>query len=384
MTERLIAPINVMTTFLLRKSVERAFQLDEQPSGLFLDPSRPLLSNPPHISSAVDDTMYVVNQILDRSLTTSHRSVISSVIPSMARVLESDFIGMIQRKMRDESYPKAAVQGVPPSENIVIAFLILINDLDLASHYMKRITQSWIGGRDSTGASGQTPRMSLESLFPFEGDSVYAANALRTLHQGFESKAAELMSDGIYVVFKNVVKPRLRLLLLDAFRDMDYQLSEDEPDEVQGSIDEDDEPGHAATPAVQHQFERGWDALIRPIARVCSEGAFERLLSTLVSYLADVLEKRVWSYYDRITDLGGVRLERDIASLINVVVRGGRYGLREEFIRCTQICLVMNMEQDEWAEMQAMDQADFEAALDWRLDHDERHRARAIVQKRML
>ncbi|KAL8954028.1 MAG: hypothetical protein Q9222_000150 [Ikaeria aurantiellina] len=370
-----------MTTFILRRSVERAFQLDEQPAGLSLNPSKPLLSNPPHISSAVDDTMYVVNQIVDRSLTTSQRSVISSVIPSVARVLESDFIGMIQRKMRDESYPKAAIQGATPPESIIIAFLVLINDLDLASHYMKRIAQSWTEGQQDAGATGEIARQSLESLFPFEGDSVYAANALKSLHQGFESKALELLSDGIYVVFKNVVKPRLRPLLSDAFRDMDYQMNEDEPD-VQATVDEDDGAGHAATHAVQHQFERGWDALIRPIARICSEGAFERLLATLVSYLADVLEKRIWSYYDRINELGAVRLERDIASLINVVVRGGRYGLREEFIRCTQICLVMNMEQDEWAEMQAMDQADFEAALDWRLNSDERHRARAIVQDR--
>lgn len=378
--DRLISPINLMTTFLLRRSVERAFQLDEQPSGLSLNPSKPLSTNPPYMSSAVDDVMYIVNQVVDRSLATSQRPVIANVIPSVARVLDSDFIGMIQRKMRDESYPKAAIQGALPPENTIIAFLVLINNLDIACDYVRRIVQTRIEMPGTTGSNdedtGASPK-SLKALFPFGDDALYARNALKSLQQSFDTKALELISDGIYVVFKNVVKPRLRPLLSDAFRDIDYQLNETELGNANRPIEDDEETGAGADGAAQYHFQRGWDALNQPIKRIFTDGNFERLLSTTVSYLGEVLEKRIWSYYGRINDVGAVRLERDIASLINVVVRGGRYGLRDAFVRCTQICLIMNMEEEEWAEIQAS-----EDEVEWKLDREERTRARAIVQGR--
>ncbi|KAL8738760.1 MAG: hypothetical protein Q9181_000515 [Wetmoreana brouardii] len=385
MADRLMTPIKAMTTFLLRRSVERAFQLDEQPVGLSLNPSKGTQLSPPYISSAVDDVMYIVNQVLERSLATSQREVISGVIPSVARVLDSDFIGMIQRKMRDESYPKGAVQGALPPENTIIAFLVLINDLDVASDFIRRIVQSRIEGQERTKSGGEDPEESSESLvslYLFEDDALYTMNAFRLLQQNFEAKAIELIGDGIYVVFKNVVKPRLRPLLSDAFRNIDYQLDEEDLEDARRLVEEDEGHNPAADDAVEYRFQRGWDGLTKPIARIFTEVNFDRLLSIVISYLAEVLEKRIWGYCGRINELGAVRLERDIGTLTNIVVRGGRYGLRDAFVRCTQICLVMNMEEDEWAETQALATTNGDAGFEWKLDGDERLRARAIVQNR--
>ncbi|KAL9595441.1 MAG: hypothetical protein Q9179_004982 [Wetmoreana sp. 5 TL-2023] len=384
MADRLMTPIKAMTTFLLRRSVERAFQLDEQPVGLSLNPSKAIQLSPPYISSAVDDVMYVVNQVVERSLATSQREVISGVIPSVARVLDSDFIGMIQRKMRDESYPKAAVQGALPPENTIIAFLVLINDLDVACDFIKKIVQSRVEGQQGTKSGGEDPgesSKSLVSLYPFEDDALYTMNALGLLQQNFEAKAMQLIGDGIYVAFKNVVKPRLRSLLSDAFRNIDYQSDEEDLKDARRLVEDD---GHNPTvdDAIEYHFQRGWDVLTKPIARIFTEANFERLLSTVISYLAEVLEKRIWGYYGCINELGAVRLERDIATLTSIVVRGGRYGLRDAFVRCTQICLVMNMEEDEWAETQASATTDGDAGFKWKLDGDERRRARAIIQNR--
>ncbi|KAL8817222.1 MAG: hypothetical protein Q9223_003903 [Gallowayella weberi] len=376
-----------MTTFLLRRSVEKAFQLDEQPSNLSLNPSKPLHSNPPYISSAVDDVMYIVNQVVERSLATSQRPVVSCVLPSVTRVLDSDFIGMIQRKMRDESYPKAVIQNTLPPENTVIAFLVLINDLDVGCDYVRRIVQPWIETYEGSGSRMENAGISsksLGSLYPFEGDALAAAKALKSLQQSFEAKALELISDGIYVVFKNVMKPRLRPLLSDAFRDIDYQMNEDGHEESERLAEDDVRSDHVANDGAQHRFQRGWDALTKPIARICTSGNFERLLTTTVSYLADVLERRIWSYYGRVNEYGAIRLERDIRGLVNIVVRGSRYGLRDAFARCSQICLVMNMEEDEWVETKTSTELGVDRLEDfeWKLDTNERVRARAMVQSR--
>lgn len=383
--DRLATPFNVMTTFFFRRSVEKAFELDEQPLDLSLNFKQALPSNPPYITSAVDDVMYIVNQVVERSLATSQKDVISSVIPTLARVLGSDFIGMIQRKMRDESYPKVTVQGAPPGEQTIISFLVLINNLDIATDYVKRIVHSRIQ-TESTATSangrGSVSSRSLTALFPLNHDAMIVGNALKSLQNSFEGKTSELISDGIFVVFKNVMKPRLRPVLADAFRDVDYQVTQEDVEEIHRGAEIDNGNGSPPEISIRYHFQKGWESLTKPVMRLLTERNYERLHATIISYLGEVLEKRIWSYYGRLDDVGAVRLERDIASIVSIIVSGGRYGLRDAFARCTQICLIMNMENEEWEELQAVSTAGArEEGIDWKIDGEERTRARAMVRR---
>ncbi|MCJ1428037.1 hypothetical protein MMC29_005944 [Sticta canariensis] len=379
--DRLVLPFNTLTTFFFRRSVEKAFQLDELPLDLSLDQAKPLSSNPPFITSAVDDVMYIVNQVVERSISTSNRIVISSAIPSVARVLGSDFIGMIQRKMRDESYPKSAIPGAFPPEQTIISFLVLINNLDVATDYVKRIVQSRAEGPSgamSTYESETTSSTSLATLFPFNNDAVFVSTTLKALQQSFESKTTELIGDGIHVVFKNVIKPRLRPILADTFRDTDYQMTHEDVERVSREAEAEDGDRNSVEAAVSRHFQRGWDNLTKPVARILTDRNYDRVRLMILSYLNEVLEKRIWSYYGRLNDLGAARLERDIASIVGISVMGGRYGLREVFARCTQICLVMNMEEDEWDELRASSVNGNDSDFDWKIDGEERIRARAM------
>ena len=383
--ERLITSFNIMTAFFFRRSVEKAFQLDEQPSDLGLDTGQSLVSNSPIITSAVDDVMYIVNQVVERSLATSQRAVVSNVIPTIARVLGSDFVGMIQRKMRDESYPRAAVQGALPPEHTTTAFLILINNLDVATDYLKRIVQTRkeVPSNTSQGTvKTDVNTMFLKTLFPLNHDATVVANALQSLQLSFEGKTSELISDGVFVVFKNVVKPRLRPILADAFRDIDYTLTQEELEAISQEQQADNGDEDPREIAVQRHFQRGWDKLTTPINRILTEKNFSKLLAIVASYLAEILEKRIWSYYERLDVLGAVRMERDIASIVGAVVSAGRYKLRDAFARCTQICLVMNMENDEWKALQTVTASTKDDTVDWKIDGEERIRARAMVRLR--
>ena len=372
-----------MTTFFFRRSVEKAFQLDEQPPDLSLNLAKELNSQPPYISSTVDDVMYIVSQVVERSLATSDPAVIASAVPSIARVLDSDFIGMIQRKMRDENYPNAAIQGALPPEHTIINFLVLVNNLDVATDYVKRIVQSRVKGFlvvEPSQDAEKSSSSSLAALFPFNHEAQFVVDTLRSLQQSFESKTSELISDGIYVVFKNVIKPRLRPILADSFRDVDYQMTTEELEQTSKEAEAEDGNAIPVEFAVQRHFQQGWDAITKPIARILTVPNFERLLTVIISYLSEVSEKRVWSYYGRLNDLGAVRLERDIAGVVTTVVRGGKYGLRDAFVRCTQICLIINMEEDEWDELQAGRGGAGKDAIEWKIDGDERVRARAMLR----
>jgi conserved oligomeric Golgi complex subunit 4 len=214
----------------------------------------------------------------------------------------------------------------------------------------------------------------LDRLFPLTHDAEAVGNVLKSLDATFESKASELLNDGIHVVFNNVMKPRLRPILLDAFRDVEYQLSREELQELaqeEGREEEDSEH-------VRRRFQHGWDALTKPIGRIMTDSTFDKLLTTMVSYLSKLLEKKIWSYHGRVNGLGAVRLERDINKIAGVIVQGKKYAYRDAFVKCSQICMVMNMEEDEWEELQlssgAGDIAD-------RLTADERLRTRAMIKE---
>jgi hypothetical protein len=373
---RLTTPFNVMTTFFFRRSVEKAFQLDESPTGLSLSHSKPLDGNPPYIISAVDDVMYIVNTVLQRSLDTSQRDVIASVIPTIGRVLGTDFVGMIQRKMRDESYPKPAIQGGFPPEDKIISFIVLINSLDVANEYIARIVTSRVEGPETTPGSKESSP--LHEKFPFDHDSTFVINALESLNSTFSSKTTELLNEALKVMFDQVIKPRLRPVLSDTFRDVDYSLTEEDLEDIARENDGDDDPD-TLSDMVARTFEHSWEALMKPIQRIMTAKTYTQLLDMTAKHLSRVLEKRIWGFAGKMNALGAQRMERDFSGVIGVVARGGRYGVRDAFARVAQIAMLVNMEEEE---LEALNEAedDGEEEMAWVLSEDERRRARGLVK----
>ena len=371
-SNRLTTPFNIMTTFFFRRSVEKAFQLDEPPSGLNLSQSKPLDGAGPFIISAVDDVMYIVNTVLQRSLSTSQRDVVSSIIPTVGRVLGSDFVGMIQRKMRDESYPKPVMQGQFPPEDKIIAFIVLINSLDVANDYISRIVTTRLEPPEPNGVN------SLQEMFPFSHDAIFVANALQTLNSTFSSKTMELLSEGLLVLFEKVVKPRLRPVLSDTFRDVDYTLTEEDLADIARENDTEDDPD-ILQDIVARRFEHSWDALMKPIQRLMTPKTFASLLDSTAKHLSRVLERRIWTYSGKMNALGATRMERDFSGIVSVVARDGKYGIRDMMARVTQICMLVTMEDEEW-EALAEEEANGDEEMAWVLNIDERLRARNMVR----
>lgn len=379
-SDKLVAPFNAMTTFFFRRSVEKAFQLDESPSGLSLNLQQPLKADPPHITSAVDDIMYIVNKVIQQSLATSQESVVTNVVPTLSRVLGSDFIGMTQRKMRDECYPRASVQGGSPPESTIIAFLVQMNNLDIGIDYIRRIVANNTG-RSPTEASAAPDHITdhLRSLFPLPTSAQKVSQTLNTLSTSFEAKVNDLLSDGIQVIFNNVIKNRLRPILADAFRDIEYTPSgtDEEYDESRGSAG-----GSSSKEILRPRFNHAWSELFLPISRILTNSAFDRLLTVTISYFVRLLEKRLWSYQGRVNPLGAARLERDISGLTSSAVDvgggAGRYKHREAFTRCVQMTLVMSMDEDEWEEVLNGGEA---AEVVDRLSREERVRVRGMVRR---
>jgi hypothetical protein len=369
----LINPFITMATFVLRASLEKAFQLDEMPTGLSLNLGRPLQSHPPFITSVVDDVMYVVAQVLQRAMGTSQRQIVSSVLPMIGRVLGSDFVGMIQRKMRDEYYPKPVIQGALPPEDQVISFLVLINNLDMAKDYIKRIVSTHFVSQDSENTTNGSSGENLNVAFPFDKDGAYAIDQLKSMESTFTSKCNDLLNDGINVIFRQVLKPRIRAMFTDAFRDVDYFNTVNEA--------ESDGESEASEMVVPNRFTHSFNGLLRPIKRISTAPTFTSLLTVTLPAFAELLEKRLWAMQGRVTELGAIKLERDLAGIIAAATRDGKYELRENFSRCIEIATIAGMEEEEWDELIISERENGALANEWSLDKEERRRARALIQR---
>jgi conserved oligomeric Golgi complex subunit 4 len=206
------------------------------------------------------------------------------------------------------------------------------------------------------------------------------------------------LADGIQVVFNNVIKHRLRPILADAFRDIEYEprdagkpTSTDhshDPDHGRSGGSDDDSDEALRAELVRPRFASAWNELMLPMSRILTANAFDRLLAVTLAYLARLLEKRLWAYHARINQLGAFRLERDVSGVVNAAVdvsgsgaggprTSGRYRHRDVFARCVQVTMVMAMEDDEWEEMVRTGE---DAAVFEKLSVEERMRARAMVR----
>lgn len=363
-----------MMTFFFRRSVEKAFQLDEYPSGLSLSMNKHIDINPPYIISAVDDVMYVVNAVIQKAISTAQRDVIASVVPIVGRILDTDFVGMLQRKMRDESYPKPLVQGGFPPEDKIVQFIVHINSLDTANEYLARIISGRTGSEEDH-ANGEA-ESALKESFPFDRESTFVMSALNGVLSVVTPKTTALMNEGIQVLFNMVVKPRLRPVLSDTFRDVDYSFTEEELTEW---AEQKDESVEQLFEMVSRRFDHGWDLLMKPIARLMTPNTFTVLHDTTARYLARVLEQRAWK--SKASAFGVIRMERDFSGIVSTVSRGN-YGVRELFARASQILMVANMEDDEWEELAAGDvEGATEDGMIWVLTEEERRRARNLVRE---
>lgn len=459
-SSRLLNPFLTLTTFFIRRTVETAFQLDEPPPDLL---PLPLFHPAPHhttyspppspfITSAVDDVMFIVNKLLHRSLHTSQKQLVVGVLATVSRVLGSDFIGVIQRRMRDECYPRPTVQtttiivGNPAATlaqsmaNVVddrsVTFMVLVNNLDIAAEYCKRIVNSFITAATPSSSSPEqasggvdphqqaaygddsAPPTPLELLFPFPNENQEVIAALNTLESAFTQKASEVASDAVLILFNQLIKAKLRPLITEAFRDVDYSttttitttatllisaniLSESLPPQSNSSssVDADDD-------LVKSRFELGFTSLIQPFKYILTDTPFTKLLTHTATYLSRLLEKKIIqlgggissSNYPsnaypsssesggQISELGAIRLDRDVSGIINVVVKAGRYGVREAFARCVQICLVLGVDEEEVGGL--YDDGDGDGrngggmGVEWKLSVDERRRVRGMVIRR--
>lgn len=196
------------------------------------------------------------------------------------------------------------------------------------------------------------------------------------MQNSFTTKGTELLTDGVSVAFHQIIKPRIRPMLLDAFRNVDYSISTAEAAEA---LEDDEDSEEDLVPT---RFTTSWTSLTKPLKRIMTKPTWNRLLAKVLPEVAASLERRLWGMNGRLSELGATKLERDVSGIVAAACGEGKYGLRDCFGRCAQIIMVAGMEEEEWEEVEAEVEGEGEeGGIVWVLGREERGRARGLLLK---
>ncbi|CAO1620244.1 unnamed protein product [Parajaminaea phylloscopi] len=340
----------------LRSSLEKAHRIDT-----------PDLGSRPFTSSVLDDAFFLLRSTLARILSTSHLPTIATAIRSLRATADDDYTQVIVRRLentwRSVSGSLAGPDG-PRKESgtreMRTNYVLYLNILSVSATYAERILAD-------LGSDGH-----LSSLDPSDEELTGMKERLATLSV-LPSRLRSATKSEMELLFNQVTRPRLRLLLSEAFRDMSYALSSDADFADAEYYD-----------VVRRRFVKGWDAVVvAPFKDVFTEENFEAYAALCVENIVRPLEKWIMNSGStggtspwRFTELGALRFDKDwrsIAAHLGGQTPSGE--VRDKFARIQQIAYVLSLDEDNDEDVYESGAA---SGFSWRLTASEVRVVRAL------
>ncbi|GAA5946665.1 hypothetical protein JCM1841_000189, partial [Sporobolomyces salmonicolor] len=326
----------------LRSAIERAHQIDEPDS-----------TSSPALSSSLDDIFYIVKKTLYRLISTAHVDNVIAMGKELRTVLDRDVAEVWRQRMEgalkdltaNASTGSAMTIGVGGMGGMAAmggrareeekerrekearaVFVIYLNNLDTAASYTSRLLSELL--------SSDT----LPSTF-FHFTSLDRARSSLSLLRTSADKFRSVLKSGLDSLFNQLVRPRLRPLLSEVYKDVSYKLDED------GYADAEyrDE--------VRKRFVKSWDALLSGYRESLTENNFNLFFSTAVNVLVRPWESMIRGM--KFTELGALRLDRDIRAILSYLSSQTSFAsgsLRESFSRLQQIATLLTLDSPDEAE----------------------------------
>ncbi|BGP01261.1 Conserved oligomeric Golgi complex subunit 4 [Rhodotorula toruloides] len=326
----------------LRTAIERAHQMDE-----------PDYSSTPYLSSSLDDIFYIVKKTIQRLVSTAHIDNLVAMNKELRSVFDRDVAEIWRARIEAAFKDLAASQTAQSGMAIGVSgigsvaamggrareeererrekearnvFIIYLNNLDTAASYTSRLLAEVLASE------------ALESSFFLFSELDRARSSLSLLRNS-EEKFRAVLKSGLDYLFNQLVRPKLRPLLSEVYKDVSYKLDEDAYNEAEYRDD------------VRKRFVKGWDALMSAYRDSLTESNFNLFFSTAVNVLVRPWESMVRGM--KFTELGALRLDRDIRTILSYLSGQAPFAsgsLRESFSRLQQIATLLTLDSADEAE----------------------------------
>ena len=127
-----------LETWYLRSSIEKAHHLDEAD-----------LYNKPHLSSALDDSFFILKKVLQRLVATASLPTFQRMCAEFTNILTRDFSEILRKRMDSVWQAIQSTAQAARSKEEASArqqFIVYANDLDTAADYLARVVDEIVDG----------------------------------------------------------------------------------------------------------------------------------------------------------------------------------------------------------------------------------------------
>ncbi|KAG2149193.1 COG4-domain-containing protein [Suillus clintonianus] len=302
-----------METWYTRTIIDKAHRL-----------STPDLSQSPVTTTTPDDAFYILKTVYSRVLSAGSFKHIERMTDLLKDVMDHDYAGGIRRKL-DDVYRTAGNtggggRGEKSERECRTSFIILLNDLDISSSHMERLTKDFLGHQTIT------------QLF-LEAEQQHVKRVISGL-TGSVAKFRSALKAGIEQLFNQLMRPKLRTLIPDVFKDVSYVLDED---------------SYAAAEQhdiVRKRFIKTWEGLVDGYKDAFTDSNYRMLFGLALDVVARPWEKYMLTLH--FSELGAVRFDRDLRSIMAYLSSQTIFGdIREKFVRLQQISSLLNLDNEE-------------------------------------
>ncbi|KAF8835442.1 COG4-domain-containing protein [Paxillus ammoniavirescens] len=286
--------------------------------------SSPDLSQTPPITTTPDDAFYILKTVYSRLLSTGSPKVLERTTDLLKDVMDRDYAGGIKRKLDDvyrtSGGTATGVRPEKPERESRSFFITLLNDLDLSSSHMERLTKDLLCQPGITQLYLDTEQSKVRSTIASLVSSTIAFKA--TLRAGIEQ------------LFNQLMRPRLRTLISDVYKDISYVLDED----TYANAEYQD--------SVRKRFVKVWEGLVDGYKDTFTENNYRMLFGLALDVILRPWERYILTLH--YSELGAIRFDRDLRSVMAYLSSQTVFGdIREKFVRLQQISSLLNLDIDE-------------------------------------
>jgi len=282
--------------------------------------SSPDFSQTPATTTTPDDVFYILKTVYTRLLSTGCLGILEQTTDLLKDVLDHDFAGGIKKKLDDVYRVGTGVRTEKSEKECKSSFLVLLNDLDVSSSHMERLAKDLLSQAAITQLFLDTEQPRVKTIIASKLTSTTRFKAI--------------LKGGIDQLFNQLMRPRLRTLIPDVYKDVSYVLDED---------------GYATAEyqdIVRKRFMKVWDGLTDGYKDACTENNYRILFGLALDAILRPWEKYILTLH--YSELGAIRFDRDLRSIMANLSSQTIFGdIREKFIRLQQISSLLNLDSDE-------------------------------------
>ncbi|KAI8320280.1 COG4-domain-containing protein [Martensiomyces pterosporus] len=332
-----------LETFFVSRSVAKAMALDDMDSlPGWADPS----TNIAQTSSCVGDMFFVVKTALEHSISIQQPSAVEAISQYIIGVMNSVFLsamesqalgkwndraiqstlsssdsswrlpGVASSAAADDQRP-ASAQISPVARN-QRQILVAANNLDLSCEYLSKTAASL---RSKVAAEWQ--RIS-------QPEYVGRANKALDTFAAFSAKFMHAKQRSLEQIGAQALKPWIRAILQQSYRDIKYVLTDEEFNDVQNDN------------LFQKRFILKLAHLTRQMKARLTSSNFSAIFDIIVGSLVADWERAIRQ--SKFNMLGGIMFEKDVREILRHLEQESGLALRPKFARLVQMADVLAVE----------------------------------------